>query len=217
MKKRFIILIVLLLIIAFGLIYKSKSPNIPANEVKKAEQIIKDKAKEDKIKQIEEERLKNIATTKIINDKLHKTQKLVCVEGISTWQSSKEKRGFIIWFDNTLHAELIYNYQFQYDLNNIQVQYIDNGTAYIKVNTDNSLFEIVTSLQTQDIKSIRDKSSFAVGFNEEDMKQILAVSEQDVRESLLKDENSYEQAKESLKEMVEKIVGECGLEFQFME
>jgi hypothetical protein len=81
-------------------------------KVQEAQQIINDKAKENTLKTIEENRIKNIAKKEVLQGELHKTNKLPVLENTAVWKNAIPKQGFIEWCNNVMHVEIPYIWQY---------------------------------------------------------------------------------------------------------
>jgi hypothetical protein len=222
MKK---ILISLLIIATVSLLYINRSKLLDSlvkaqsdEIVNQAQKIVSDKAQEDKLKQIEETRMRNITTKKIINSELHKTQKIIVLQGSATYQNVVPKQAFVKWFNNNLNIELKYNYSITYDASNIEVIHIDQGIAYVRLNLDRENFQQIVALQNDSIKQVKDKEQFAVGFTNEDLQNILKIAQDDVENEIANDDEVYKQSIEGLKEFISEIGEKFGLlEIKFIE
>jgi hypothetical protein len=186
-------------------------------KVMEAQDVINKNAEEEKLKQIEEGRIRNITQRKLLNENLHKSQKITVLEGTVNYTNVVPKQAFISWFNNNLNVELLFNFQIQYDTNDIQVLYIDNNIAKVKIDTTKEKFTKITALDTNKIKQEPDDDFLCVGYNAEDMNNILAIANKDAEESINMDNDVCVKSIESLKEFVVNMGQKFNLEIQFVE
>jgi hypothetical protein len=221
MKKVFVVLLITVITV-LCLVYKDEMidvllKNKTTTELKKAESIIKQQEKEQKLKQIEEDRLRNIKQKQIVNQDLHKTQKIIVLQGSACYTNVIPKQAWIKLFNNNLNIELNFKYSITYDTSLIEVQYIDQGIAYVRLNLDKENFQQILALQSDSIKQVKDKESFAVNFNSIDLQNILKVAQEDVEKEISQDENVYLQSVEGLKEFVMNLGQKFNLEIKITE
>jgi hypothetical protein len=186
-------------------------------KVQEAQDVINEAAQKEKLAEIEKQRIKNIAKKEIVQGELHKVDKLPVLENTSTWKNAIPKQGLISWCNNIMNVEIPYIFQFQYDTTKIQVLHIDNGVAFIQIDTAKENFQPFISLQAQQIKSELDSEFFlVVGFDSKDMINTLAVAEEDIKGAICTDEN-YSVAVENLKNKIVEVVGVLELQVKFVE
>lgn len=185
-------------------------------DVKKAQEIIAEKEKEEKLRKIEEQRLRNIKTKNIIHNKLKEIQKISLIEGDITWENTIEKQGWIKILNNNLNISIPMTYYIMYDVKNIEVLYVENQTAIFKTNLAKQSFEVIVTLDTENIKQNTDKW-YGVDFDTHDFQNIIKIAQQDIKQYIENDENVYLRSQESLKIFIGNIVERLDLEVDYIE
>jgi hypothetical protein len=219
--KKVLVFLLIVAVIVTGYLLKDKILDAlfegRTNEkLQEAQQVINKVAKEEKLKELEDQRIRNIAKREVIQGELHKTNELPVLENTAVWSNAIPKQGFISFCNNVMHVEIPYIYQFQYDTSKIQVLHIDNNTAYIQINTAKENFQPFISLQAQEIKQKRDSDSFlVVGFNSDDMANTLAVAEKDIEEVICT-EGNYQIAIENLQDKITEVAESFGCNVQIV-
>jgi hypothetical protein len=171
---------------------------------------------EQRLKEIEIERLKNIRTKQILNSEIKQIRKITLIEGETDWQNIVPKQGFFQFQNNDLYISVPFTYYLMYDTNLIEVLYIDNNVAKVKIYPDKTNFEIVVALDTEKIEQSDDSRWYKTKFNNDDMVVILDAAREDVQMNIKNDEKVYIQARESLIGYVKDTTEKYGLSVELM-
>lgn len=185
---------------------KNIKESIESVDIQKAKNIIAEKEKADKLKQIEIDKIKNIKTKEIIIQEIRKSQKINVLEGKIEWKNTIEKQSWIKFMNNNLNIILPFHYIVQYDIANIEVLYIQDRIARIKLRNCRNNFQTIVALNTENIKQNTDKEWFAVDFNNKDVVEIIKIAEQDVKQNIESNNEIYKKSEENLRIFIDGLL-----------
>jgi hypothetical protein len=182
--------------IANKYIFKGQTNSL---EVQKLQLQLDEYKKQEADQKKEEKRLKNIIIANTINSEIRKEFKHQLCEGDKTHQVPVDKRGFISWFDNTLHAEIPYTYHIMLNTTYINVAKVENNCVTYEVSIKDK-FEIITELHAEKLKFTKDNKYCTVKFYENDIQQLLQQSQEVIIKQVADDKEIFDAAVNGLEE-----------------